>query len=362
MVNKLYFDLIKNDLNNLRIKKVDNFNCQLSDDQKIYNGFILSQSRMGSVYTVCDIDFQKSATDQKYQARLTFRKTDTEFKERNTIKGVDCVRIPFQTGDDGYREFWKMISFLYKWKGQIDLGEFDDYFAVTDKNVAGVLMKLADVSFGKIVVDNLEKISQVDLFNIANLVSVAKINKILQIWNNNKNNLVEEFWQNTFKDHSWVLSQIFSSPYVKIGEKFYCGGKEDDNKGGVLGDFQYKNSLTDNIAFIEIKTPADDILIGSKYRGEIGKENIIYSINEELTGGVNQVLNQKKVYLKTHGEKSDKKLNNTKCILVIGKLPLDTDKKQSFEYYRNSLKNVEIVTYDELFGRIEGILQFLRNN
>jgi len=94
-----------------------------------------------------------------------------------------------------------------------------------------------------------------------------------------------------------------------------------------------------------------------QYRGkEDGKENIIYSMHEELTGGVNQVLNQKKVYLKTHGEKNEKSLNNAKCVLVIGKLPLDADQKRSFEYYRSSLRDVEIITYDELFGRINGIL------
>jgi len=359
MSNKNYFDLTTQaSLEKLSIAKKDSFNCQLIDDkQNIYDGFKLSQSKAGNIFSVCDISFQKSGTDNKYQARLTFRKTDSDFKDRNANKGSDCIRIPFSTGQDGYREFWKMIAFLYKWRETIDLGEFEDYFSVTDKNLADVFSKIADDKNKKTVLGNLKKLSQDDLKNIGNLVSATKITAIIQVWDDNKTNFEEDFWQDTFKNHAWILSQIFACPYIKIGEKTYCGGKEDDNKGGVLGDFQYQNNLTGNIAFIEIKTPKDNILVGTQYRGkEDGKENIIYSMHEELTGGVNQVLNQKKVYLKTYGEKNGKVLNNAKCVLVIGKLPSDADQKRSFEYYRSSLRDVEIITYDELFERINGIL------
>ncbi len=357
MNSKKYFDLKKDNLEKLYIKKIDNFNCQLADEFNIYCGFKMNQSPAGNIYTICDIDFQKSSTDKKYQARLIFRKTDNKFKDRNANKGVDCIRIPFQTGADGYREFWKMVAFLCRWREKIDLGEFEDYFAITDKNIAAVLSKLADSNSKEIVLDNLGKLSRNDLENISNLINVTKINTMIKIWEDSKDNLDEEFWQKIFKAHAWVLSQIFACPYIKIGEKTYCGGKDDDNKGGVLGDFQYKNSLTNNVAFIEIKTPAENILVGKKYRGEEGKENIIYSIHEELTGGVNQVLNQKKVYLKTHKETNGKELNNIKCVLVIGKLPSETDRNKSFEYYRSSLRDVEVITYDELFERINGILK-----
>jgi hypothetical protein len=226
--------------------------------------------------------------------------------------------------------------------------------------LADIFSKIADAKNKKAVLGNLKKLSQDDLKNISNLVSATKITAIIQVWDDNRTNFEEDFWQNTFKNHAWILSQIFACPYLKIGEKTYCGGKEDDYKGGVLGDFQYQNNLTGNIAFIEIKTPKDDILIGKKYRGKEGRENVIYSMHEELTGGINQILNQKKVYLKNHGEKNGKTLNNIKCVLIIGKLPVEEDQKKSFEYYRSSLRNVEIITYDELFERIKGILNLFK--
>ncbi len=222
----------------------------------------------------------------------------------------------------------------------------------------------------KVIIDNpedfdfsfIKHLTQEKLKNISSLVNASRLESILKIWVDNKNNSNEEFWQNLFKSHTWILSQIFASPFILIGEKFYCGGKEDDDKGGVKGDLLYKNNLTGNLAFVEIKTPETRI-IGSQYRGnEDGKSNVIYGMGNELTGGVNQVLNQKKVYLNTHGDNNGKFLHNAKCILIIGKIGdfKSDDEKNSFELCRSSTKEVEIVTFDELFGRTSAFLELLK--
>lgn len=200
------------------------------------------------------------------------------------------------------------------------------------------------------------------LKNIDSLVSTARLEDILKNWNNNINNSNEEFWQQLFQNHTWILSQIFSCPFILIGKKFYCGGKEDDDKGGVKGDLLYKNDLTGNLAFVEIKTPETDI-VGKQYRGDDdGKENVIYSMSDELTGGVNQVLNQRKIYLNTHGDNNGKFLHNAKCILIIGKISdfKNDDEKKSFELFRSFTKEVEIITFDELFGRTSAFLKLLK--
>lgn len=222
----------------------------------------------------------------------------------------------------------------------------------------------------KVIIDNPEEIdfsfikhlNQNKLKNIDSLVSVARLEDIIKNWNDNIGNNNEEFWQQLFQNHTWILSQIFSCPFILIGKKFYCGGKEDDDKGGVKGDLLYKNDLTGNLAFIEIKTPETKI-VGNKYRGdEDGKDNVIFSMSDELTGGINQVLNQRKIYLNTHGDNNGKFLHNAKCILVIGKIKnlQSNDEKKSFELYRSFSKEVEIITFDELFGRIQTFLNLLK--
>lgn len=353
-----YFDLItEDDLSVLSIVKIDNFNCRIVDTNKnYYDGFILAKSEHGNVYTICD--FQKSDTDEKYQARLSFRKTDKDFVTRNVNKGSDEIIIPFIRGQDGYREFWKMISFLYAWRDTIDLGEFEDYFSVTDQNLGRVLPVIANIENKEQVLESLGKLTDGDLGNLNNLISLVKIRNILKIWDDNNENYDEEFWQNVFNENSWVLSQVFSASYIKIGNKFYCGGKEDNNSGGIIGDFLYQNELTGNIAFIEIKTPDENILVGNPYRGRNNDgENTIYSIKEELSGAINQVLNQRKSYLKQFREENGRYLDNSKCVVIAGIIPGDDLEKKSFDLFRNSQREVEIITYDELFKRINCILQ-----
>jgi hypothetical protein len=214
-----------------------------------------------------------------------------------------------------------------------------------------------DFDFSFINYLNLKKLKDID-----SLVSTTRLENISKIWNENKNNGSEEFWQQLFQNHTWILSQIFSCPFILIGKKFYCGGKEDDDRGGVKGDLLYKNDLTGNLAFVEIKTPETEI-IGKQYRGnEDGKDNVVYSMGDELTGGVNQVLNQRKIYLNTHGDNNGKFLHNANCILVIGRVDKlkNDDEKKSFELYRSSSKDVELITFDELFGRVQKFLDLLK--
>lgn len=357
-----YFDLTnsKKSVFDLSIEIQDHFTCSLIDDEhNIYCGFILAKTPVGNNLTVCNISFQKSTTDKKYQARLTFRKTDPNLVDKKVNSNATHIRIPFSKGQEGYREFWQMIAFLYKWRETIDLGNFKDVFAITEKDYLTVLPAIAKLENREQVLKNLEKLSREQLSNLDNLVNVTNIKSLLKEVKDNKNNYNEEFWQQKFQEYPWILSQIFSCPFIQIGKKFYCGGKEDDDKGGVKGDLMYKNKITGSIAFIEIKTPKDNLIIGKQYRGdEDGKENVIYSMNPEITGSVNQVLNQKKIYLKTFGDNTekDKYIDNTKCILIIGITPKNKDEIKSFELYRNSLREVEIITYNELFYRIKSIL------
>ena len=102
---------------------------------------------------------------------------------------------------------------------------------------------------------------------------------------------------------------------------------------------------------IEIKTP-ETKLLGREYRN-------VYTISSELSGAINQLLSykdeiQKNYYTVLRDETSQ--LINPKCILIIGKLNdlnMNERGKNSFEIFRRDLKDIEIVTYDELFGKIE---------
>lgn len=46
--------------------------------------------------------------------------------------------------------------------------------------------------------------------------------------------------------------------------------------------------------------------------------------------------------------------------MIIGKIPREKDKQKSFELFRNSLKSVSIVTFDELLLKLESLVDLLR--
>lgn len=193
-----------------------------------------------------------------------------------------------------------------------------------------------------------------------NLSDVAGILKIIDRWNVNQNNDNEEFWQNFFENNSHIISQAFSAPSFIFKDKAYLGGKGLDNKGGKLVDFVYKNNKTNNILLIEIKTPVTKI-IGSNYRGT-------FSISAELSGAVNQMLQykdqQQKEFYTICGKSNDKyELFNPKCLMIIGSLTsLLPEERHAFELFRNDLKSIDILTFDELFGKIEIVLELIKAN
>jgi hypothetical protein len=148
----------------------------------------------------------------------------------------------------------------------------------------------------------------------------------------------------------------------QLGNKCYVGGKLINNSGGNLVDFIYASRLTGNIALVEIKTPKTKLL-GKKYRSNA------YSVSEEMSGSFIQVLNYKDQLMKEYyklskgDEGSSFTAFNPKCLIVIGTLESelkDGNQYKSFELFRNSITNVEIVTYDELFQKAQDILDMVR--
>lgn len=160
----------------------------------------------------------------------------------------------------------------------------------------------------------------------------------------------EEKCQKFFTENSWVLSNILSIPIAILKGKAYVGGKDFTDKSGRVVDFLYRNNLTKNVFIIEIKTPIKKI-IDSKtpYR-----KPDVFSLGKELTGGLVQVLDQKDNLQKEFYKLSAGKFEafNPKLLLVIGKISkLNEDQLKSFELFRNNLRDVEIVTFDELLER-----------
>ena len=131
---------------------------------------------------------------------------------------------------------------------------------------------------------SLTELQDENLQHLTTSLNIEKLQRVAKLMEDNLKNDSEEFWQTTvFKENQWVLAQIFACPCTIFADKAYVGGKGINNSGGNLCDFIYQNSLSQNVALIEIKTPCTE-LIGNQYRGT-------YSFSYDLSGAVNQVLN-----------------------------------------------------------------------
>jgi hypothetical protein len=213
-------------------------------------------------------------------------------------------------------------------------------------------------------VDHLSKVraalsekNSLEKFKIPQDVELS-LSGALDIWNKASHNETEEFWQQLFHRCPAVIAQLFPRSMVQFGSKCYVGGKSVQNDKGNLVDFVYANPATNNVVLIEIKTPATP-LIGKHYRKNA------FAMSDELSGSIVQVLNYRdsliKEYYSLGKADHDSPFNvfSPKCVVIVGNVQKELVtplQRRSFELFRGELAGTEIVGYDELFEKIECVL------
>lgn len=173
-------------------------------------------------------------------------------------------------------------------------------------------------------------------------------------------NLVEGRWQAFFNENPFILSMAFGYPVIKVRDQASVGGRKLSGDGEKITDFLVKNSLTNNTAIFEIKTPQTQVLNKTPFRDGV------FTPSADLSGSINQALDQKYQFQKQIAQiKDNSRLYDIEsyavhCCLVIGRTPDGDDQKKSFELFRRNSKDVEIVTFDELLEKLRQLSTFLR--
>ena len=171
--------------------------------------------------------------------------------------------------------------------------------------------------------------------------------------------LNENRWQQLFNDNPFILNLAFGYPIIKVRDQASVGGRKLSGSGDKIADFLLKNSITNNAALFEIKTPQTKILNKTAYRDGI------FTPSLDLSGSINQVLDQKYQLqkdisrLKEATRIYDIESYSIHCCLIIGQAPKDVDQQKSFELFRRNSKDVEIITFDELLEKLKQLRNFL---
>ena len=381
------------DLSRYHIEATHGFNCAIVDNAEPpneYLGFLLARSKGGKAYTVCDVDFHYSGKDKKYGTRLVFRKTFKDLRDKTVGKNQIFQRIPFQTGQDGYREFWKMIAFLETFKETVDVGEFLDEFRVVSKDdIVSNLKTIAQSKRSDYILKIIEE-SKSDEDVLADLLALKKRQRSIEVFRllmededgyrqkyRSHHKIAkpgdEAIWHHFFKMHKWIfglnLDLRFTEDYL---DEQSVGEPNTADRGNPIVDFMGISSFT---TLVEIKTPEKKFFKAKKESG--GSRANTWSFSNDFIDSVSQCLGQKDAFLKNvmgkdlvdeNGVIQDKRLVRTvdpKTILVYGdkatEIP-DNDmsmdnsaKKDTLERYIRDSRNLIILSFDELYSRANEI-------
>lgn len=174
----------------------------------------------------------------------------------------------------------------------------------------------------------------------------------------------ETQWQTFFEDNPWIFGYGLNYQYLKILQReAHVSGVDLDGKNEVIGDF-----LMGTLKFtvlVELKRPDTD-LFGSKI-----ERSEMWKLSNDLNSAMSQILAQKAEWqIKSEKEQHDKEGNpikqktiDPKTILIIGnssqyvgETKENRIKAKTFELYRRNSRNIEILTYDELYERADFIV------
>lgn len=228
------------------------------------------------------------------------------------------------------------------------------------EGLASVLEWASEFPDVKAAVEELSRLKINDLQKINTITGLSTLKRVVSLWDREKNNQEEKFWQQKLKRHPFVLSQVLAAPLVIIDGTMYVGGKGIQNTGGKYPDFILQNVLTHNTLVVEIKEPRTPLL------GGVYRKPDIYNVSDQLSGAVMQVMKYRDEFLKDYWSlKGRSKINfrasNPPCLVVIGNREqlISDDEVEAFELYRGGLRDVQVVTFDELFEKTRMLICIL---
>ena len=203
--------------------------------------------------------------------------------------------------------------------------------------------------------ENIDKETRSEIFKLYNTVEVKTLNDFItqyqkSIYDNNK----EAYWQNLFNENKFILKMLFPYPVISLNREYLIGGRNENKR---ILDFIGKNKFTNQACIIELKKPNTKLVTDSTNRPNL------YKISTDFTQSVNQVNDQ--IYaLYSSNPNNDYKNYNIQAVLIIGtfeSIKDDKNKHKTFELYRNSFKNIQIITFDEILEKLKDLQELFNN-
>jgi hypothetical protein len=179
-----------------------------------------------------------------------------------------------------------------------------------------------------------------------------------------KSEWTEKEWQSFFINNPWIFGYGLDYRFLSIiQDEASVSTPELDGKENVYTDFLMSDQRF--TVLIELKRPDTPLFTSSKHRSKS------WELSKDISNSVSQILSQKaeweyKSKTKQHDQSGNviqEKTIDPKTILIIGHTSqFQGDDKNSeikaktFELYRRNSRNIEIVTFNELYERASFIV------
>lgn len=343
---------------------------------------------------------QPIPTRNRVKLTLTFIKEhddikEVSFKKFKHYKNDGWVEQDWEPGEPvsfSYFSFQKLIAFL-QLLSDLDLASIDERrIALRDEKDAGIdnemAKKLKAILIqpdGQKVIDELIKNGLITSKDIVNLgyrkKQVAIFDNLLHQdgyldeyrgENSIGDTKPEKVWQHFFRNNEWIFGLGLDYRFLEILQnEAHIANDDVAGRDGAVSDslLGYSNFTI----LVELKRPDTPLFENRKNRANSWK------LSDDLIDSVSQILEQKASWqikgetnasnnFNDKGELIQQKTLDPKSILIIGsdKQFVGTEKiKQiklrTFELFRRDSRNIEIITYDELYERAKFIVSHTSN-
>lgn len=299
------------------------------------------------------------------------------------VSEIDKERIKFSKFN-----FQQLKCFLH-FINSIDLKGVSDRRIVLSDNSLDILdeetkRKISTLLLGTEGIDIVKKLLNEGLITTQDLVNTGYRKIQLEIFRNlldenymqeykvincNANTKDEVAWQHFFNKNNWIFGYGLDYRFQGILQKeFHASDTSASGNDGVIADFLMgDNNFT---TFVELKLPTTEIFGTEKNRSNA------WRLSNKFIDAVSQILEQKasgqlkiestKDLLNDKNEIITQNSFDSKTILIIGNwkevnrskdpVGIQKIKRKTFELFRRDSRNVEIITYDELYERARFIV------
>lgn len=364
---KKTFDTFSDNWEDIELSiKNDGKSCYIherNDKTLIINDFKLSNNPKVNIY--CSWSFYESSRTGKFIPRPTFYKLKADGDYQTQSQEKEKVNISFKDGEVALK-YWEMMSFIQGFNELIDTGEFDNNYGVVSRD--RIIMTLNSYNTD-------EQIQTIKDFINENELSYQQLEKLLD---KSKEKSLETFkemltsedtkeddWQKFFEANLWIFAGISLKLFFLKGiiSQANIGIPNTQGQGSPKNDIL---CIDDYTTLVELKKHTTQIF--TTRQSSTARTNT-WSFSSDFIDGISQCLGQKQSLLETCKVKElvleDGKLiqaptQDPKVVFIIGnknkEFPQDDTidnktKANTFERYRRDCRNIEIITYDELYNR-----------